>query len=127
MSHIPEMGFLRLGQIIGDQTTTPPTPPIIPVSSTTWWEGIKKGLYPEPTKISKNISAWEVGGILDLVARLKIRHDYGQIKTGFDTNTFVIVQTCENGRHNTVSLVPEQSFDLRDKLGEALTFWGRIE
>lgn len=70
MSNLPEIGYLRLGKIIGDPKTTPPTPPIIPVSATTWWEGIKTGIYPKPTKISKNISAWAVEDIRDLIIKL---------------------------------------------------------
>jgi prophage regulatory protein len=47
-----------------------------------------------------------------------------EIKTVFDATTFVIVQACENGRQNTVSLTSEQTIALSDKLGEALKFWG---
>jgi len=70
MSNLPEIGYLRLGQIIGDSKSSPPTTPLIPVSSTTWWEGIKTGLYPTPIKISKNISAWPVEDIRELIERL---------------------------------------------------------
>jgi hypothetical protein len=31
MHHLPETGFLRLRQIIGDAKADPPIPPIIPV------------------------------------------------------------------------------------------------
>ena len=33
--------YLRLKQIIGDLTATPPIPPIIPISRSCWYAGIK--------------------------------------------------------------------------------------
>ena len=50
---LPETGFLRLRQIIGDRKTDPPTPAIIPVSKSTWWQGIKTGRYPKPVKLGE--------------------------------------------------------------------------
>lgn len=39
MNQLPETGFLRLPQIIGNQKTK--TPPIIPVSKSVWWHGCR--------------------------------------------------------------------------------------
>ena len=64
---LPETGFLRLPQIIGDQRTHPPTPPIIPVSKSTWWAGVKSGLYPKPVKLGPRITAWRVSDIRQLI------------------------------------------------------------
>jgi len=40
---IPEAGFLRLHQIIGNPKADPPIPALIPVSRSTWWAGVKDG------------------------------------------------------------------------------------
>jgi hypothetical protein len=42
MHELPDTGYLRLPQIIGDQRRHPPTPPLIPVSKSTWWQGVKE-------------------------------------------------------------------------------------
>ena len=42
---LPETGFLRLPQIIGNKKEG--IPPIIPVSKSTWWAGVNSGLFPE--------------------------------------------------------------------------------
>lgn len=60
---LPEIGFLRLHQIVGDPKATPPTPAIIPVSKSTWWAGVKTGRYPKPVKLSERCTAWKVSDI----------------------------------------------------------------
>ena len=50
--------FLRLKQIIGDRKAQPPIEPIIPVSSSSWWAGVKTGRYPAPLKIGPNTTVW---------------------------------------------------------------------
>lgn len=63
MNTLPSTGFLRLPQIIGDKRTDPPTPPIIPVCKSTWWQGVKTGRYPKPVKLSERCTAWRVEDI----------------------------------------------------------------
>jgi len=48
---VPNTGFLRLKQIIGDPKSNPPIDPIIPIGKSTWWEGVKTGRFPKPVKI----------------------------------------------------------------------------
>lgn len=60
---LPETGFVRLSNIIGDTKANPPIPAIIPVSKSHWWEGVKSGRYPQPIKISARITVWRVGDI----------------------------------------------------------------
>ena len=68
MSHqLPETGFLRLHQILGNRRTNPPTPAIIPVSKSTWWQGIKTGRYPRPVKLAERCTAWRVEDIRALI------------------------------------------------------------
>lgn len=68
MHTLPETGFLRLTQIIGDANANPPIPAIIPVSKSTWWSGVKSGRYPQPVKtLGLRITAWRVEDILALI------------------------------------------------------------
>jgi hypothetical protein len=46
MHQIPEVGFLRLSQILGDPKSDPPIPPIIPIKKSCWWQGVKTGRFP---------------------------------------------------------------------------------
>ncbi len=65
---LPETGFLRLPQIIGNPKATPPIPPIIPVSRSSWWNGVKSGKYPKPVKLGEKTTAWRVEDIRALIA-----------------------------------------------------------
>ena len=68
---LPSTGFVRLKQIIGDPKAEPPIPAIIPVGRSTWWAGVKSGRYPQPVRtLGRRITAWEVGGIRELIRRL---------------------------------------------------------
>jgi prophage regulatory protein len=60
---LPEIGYLRLNQIIGDKDH----PPIIPVGKTSWWNGCKSGKYPKPVKLGVRTTAWKVEDIRVLV------------------------------------------------------------
>ena len=71
MHQLPEFGYLRLPQIVGDPKAEPPIPAIIPVGRSTWWAGVKSGRYPQPVRtLGRRITAWEVGGIRELIRRL---------------------------------------------------------
>lgn len=67
MSKLPDTGLLRLSQIIGNRNAEPPIPAIIPVSKSTWWEGVRTGRYPKPVKLGPRITAWKVEDIRALV------------------------------------------------------------
>ena len=64
---LPETGFVRLSNIIGDSKSNPPTPAIIPVSKSTWWAGVKSGRFPRPIKLGPRITAWRVEDIRKLI------------------------------------------------------------
>lgn len=64
---LPDVGFVRLRQIIGDPTTTPPTPALIPIGASTWWMGCRSGRFPKPD-VTKPIALWRVEGIRKLLA-----------------------------------------------------------
>jgi predicted DNA-binding transcriptional regulator AlpA len=70
VSQLPSTGFLRIKQIIGDPKADPPVPALIPVCKSTWWNGIREGLYPPPTRaLGKRITAWKVEDIRALLER----------------------------------------------------------
>jgi len=57
---IPEIGFLRKSQVLA----------LIPISSSSWYNGIANGIYPAPVKLSERSSAWRVEDIRNLIAEL---------------------------------------------------------
>ena len=62
-NEFPRDGLVRLKQILA------PAGPI-PVSKSTWWDGVKKGRYPKPTpKISPGVTAWRAQDIWRLIER----------------------------------------------------------
>jgi len=65
---LPETGFLRLSQIIGNPRSTPPIPPLIPISRSSWWAGIRCGKYPRQIKLGPRTSVWRVEEIKALIA-----------------------------------------------------------
>jgi prophage regulatory protein len=67
---LPETGFLRLPQIIGNQKVNPPVPALIPVSKTNWWAGVKSGKYPKSVKLGTRTTAWRVEDIRALITEL---------------------------------------------------------
>lgn len=74
--------YLRLCQVIGTEAARQGKKPInedktvyepiIPVSKTTWYAGIRSGIYPAPIKLSKGCAVWRSKDILALIT--------GQIK-----------------------------------------------
>jgi prophage regulatory protein len=65
MATLPESGFLRLSQIVGNPKTN--IPPIIPVSKSTWWAGVKTGRFPQPLKLSPGVTVWRAEDIRALI------------------------------------------------------------
>ncbi|HCE5513689.1 TPA: transcriptional regulator [Legionella pneumophila] len=64
---LPSEGFVREKQIIGDVKANPPIIPIIPVSKSAWWAGVKSGVYPQPLKLSPGVTVWRVEDIRKLI------------------------------------------------------------
>jgi len=60
----PRDGFLRLHDIIGPGG-------LIPVSKSTWYKGIKDGIFPRGVKLTKRTTGWPAQEIFDLVDRLR--------------------------------------------------------
>lgn len=55
-SDFPRTGFVRLSQILA------PVGPI-PVSKSTWWQGVKDGLFPQPQKLGPRTTVWKASDI----------------------------------------------------------------
>ncbi len=66
-TQLPETGFVRLQQIIGDPLSNPPKPAIVPVSKSSWWAGVKAGRYPASVKLGPRTTAWRVEQIRALI------------------------------------------------------------
>ena len=65
---LPSTGYIRLAQIIGNPKADPPIPAIIPISKSTWWQGVKSGRYPQPVRtLGQRITAWRVEEIRALI------------------------------------------------------------
>ena len=68
MQTLPETGFLRISHILGNPKTN--TPPIIPVSKSTWWAGVASGKFPKPVKLGPATTAWRAEDIHALIGEL---------------------------------------------------------
>ncbi|MEN1958425.1 helix-turn-helix transcriptional regulator [Luteimonas changyuni] len=66
---LPQTGLLRLSQILGSPETKhrAALPALIPVSRSTWYEGVRNGRYPKPVKLGANAAAYRVEDIRRLI------------------------------------------------------------
>jgi hypothetical protein len=69
-SQLPQTGFFRLPQIIGDKDAKPPIPPLIPISRTSWLNGVNSGKYPKPVKLGARTNGWRVSDIYALIEKM---------------------------------------------------------
>lgn len=65
---LPDIGYLRLPQIIGDRAKG--IPPLIPVSRETWKRGVKSGRFPKGVLLGPKMRAWRVEDIKGLIAEM---------------------------------------------------------
>ena len=70
MSDTDTPRLLRLKQIIGDPKANPPIEAIIPISKSSWWEGVKTGRYPEAIKLGANTTVWREDDVRRLIDNL---------------------------------------------------------
>lgn len=54
---LPDSGFIRLNQLISLAVT--------PFSASTVWRRVKEGTFPQPVRISPQVTAWRVREIRD--------------------------------------------------------------
>lgn len=98
MHQLPETGYLRLTQIIGQREVSEesaaanceavrqnrlankksaikPTRPrksvigLLPISKSAWWLGVKEGRFPKPIKLGPRTTVWRVEDIRALIAK----------------------------------------------------------
>lgn len=62
---LPEIGYVRLPQIIGDRARG--IPAVIPVSRATWWAGVASGRFPAGVLLGPRTRAWDVNEIRALL------------------------------------------------------------
>jgi prophage regulatory protein len=48
--------FVRIETIVGNKKKG--IVGMLPISKSTWWNGVKSGRYPKPIKLSKRCTAW---------------------------------------------------------------------
>lgn len=65
VANLPETGFVKLWQIIGDVRRG--IPAVFPISRSGWYQGIKEGRFPAPVKLGPRSSAWRVSDIQALL------------------------------------------------------------
>ncbi len=57
---LPSTGFVRLRDVLR----------VIPVSKSTWWDGVRKKRFPASVKLGTRTTAWRVEDIRDLIERM---------------------------------------------------------
>ena len=67
-NQLPETGFLRIWQIVGDKNRN--IPAVLPISRSTFLSRVKDGTYPQPIKLGERSVAWRVEDIRALIASL---------------------------------------------------------
>ncbi|MCQ8105520.1 AlpA family phage regulatory protein [Methylomonas sp. SURF-2] len=65
---LPETGFLRIWQIVGDSKKK--IPALIPVGRTTFLNRVREGTYPAPVKLTERTTAWRVEDIRALIEKI---------------------------------------------------------
>lgn len=60
MKEFPEVGFVRLPQVLA----------AFPISKSAWWLGVKSGRYPPSYKLSPNVTAWKADDVRALLERV---------------------------------------------------------
>lgn len=59
---LPDEGYLRLWQIIGGKGYAP----ILPISRSSFLEGVRQGIYPKPVRFGKRMDLWRVKEIREI-------------------------------------------------------------
>lgn len=59
---LPTSGYVRLASIIA------PKGPL-PISKSSWWEGVRSRRYPQPVKLGPRITVWRCEDIREFLAQ----------------------------------------------------------
>ncbi len=63
-SDFPKTGFVRLSKILAPAG-------LIPVSKSTWWQGVKDGRFPKPQKLGPRTTVWKAIEIRELFEQVQ--------------------------------------------------------
>lgn len=64
LSTLPIDPILRLPQVLK----------IFPVSKSSWWAGVKEGIYPAQIRLGKRSVGWKLSAILELSREFEAKH-----------------------------------------------------
>ena len=59
--------LLRIWDILGDPHANPPIKPMVSVSKSTWWAGVKSGKFPNEIKLGSKMTCWRASEILAFI------------------------------------------------------------
>jgi prophage regulatory protein len=62
MHEKPTDALVRIGKIVGPNG-------IIPVSRSSFYQGIRDGIYPKPVRLGKRTSAWRMSDLMRVVKK----------------------------------------------------------
>jgi predicted DNA-binding transcriptional regulator AlpA len=65
---LPETGYLRIRGILGDPKRG--IPALLPISRSSWFQGIREGRYPKGVLLGPRTRAWNVESIKALIAEM---------------------------------------------------------
>jgi prophage regulatory protein len=65
---ISETALLRVWQILGSPERG--AAPLLPISHSAWWQGIREGKYPKGVLLSSRCRVWKYSDIRDLLTRI---------------------------------------------------------
>lgn len=60
MDGLPETGFLRDKQVLK----------YLPISRSSWWQGVRDGRFPQPVKLGPRTTVWRVEDIRSIIAEV---------------------------------------------------------
>lgn len=61
--HCNHDGYYRLPKVLE----------LFPVGKSTWWDGVKRGIYPKPIKLSPRVTAWKKIDIVQVLRNPPVR------------------------------------------------------
>lgn len=65
--------LLRIWEIIGDPKANPPIKPLISISRSAWWAGVKSGKFPQSIKLGPKTTVWRESEVLAFIEQCKTK------------------------------------------------------
>lgn len=59
LTGLPDDAVIRLPEVLR----------LFPVGKSTWWEGVKNGVYPKPIELGPRARGWRLGDVLALIRK----------------------------------------------------------